>query len=337
MQECKMAVTIKKIAELAGVAPTTVSLVLRNSKKVGSETKKHVMSIIEEMDYYPNQSGKFLKQGRTDAIAVLSSFIQNIFKLEFVNGVEEAIYKTPYQLRHYYAQSGMEIAKCKEILFAKMADAVIALNILPDTAFLEKMRKSSHPVVLVEDVTPGFAGVTFNNYQAAYDAVEYFVKHGRRRIAISLGTTVYKGHAFVDERLRGYLAALKDFDIPNPEIIEISDYSLNSGRSLLSHMKERGSLPDALFCASGDLTAAGFLQQALAQGLKIPDDLAVMGFDDSIIAQSCTLGLTTIQQPVQAMGSAAFELALALIEGIDPEASSRIVRFEPKIIVRQSA
>jgi LacI family transcriptional regulator len=330
-----MAITLKKIAELAGVAPTTVSLVIKDSKKVGAETKRRVLRIIEEMDYYPNHSGKLLKQGRTDAVAVISSYFQNIYKMEFVNGVEQAIHGTKYQLRQYYADLGHETDKAKEILYGMMADAVIALSVLAPAAFMEKMRAARKPLVLVEDVVPGHAGVTFDNYGASYEAVKYFAERGRKRIAISLAMKAYLGHCFVDQRLKGYFAALRDLDLEYSEIIELPGYTLGSGQIIYDRVKAMDRPPDALFCASGDLTAASFMKVALAGGMKIPGDIAVMGFDDSIIAQSTTLGLSTIRQPIVEMGQAALNLAVAMIEG-EAEAYSRIIEFKPTIIERES-
>jgi LacI family transcriptional regulator len=331
-----MGVTIKQIAELAGVAPTTVSLVLRDSKKVGQETKRKVLRIIEEMEYYPNHSGKLLKQGRSDAVAVVSSYFQNIFKMEFMGGVERAIRDTKLQLRQFYAESGLETAKCKEILYGKMADAAMALTTIADPAFLQKMKAARKPLVLVEDVVEGFPGVRFDNYGCAYEAVRYLAGKGRRRISISLAMKTYMGHCFVDERLRGYIAALRDLGLAYTDIIELPAYDLDSGRLMVERVLGRGEPPDAIFCASGDLTAAAFLKEARLRGVRVPDDIAVLGCDDSIIAHTTTLGLSTIRQPAQAMGEAALKLALALIED-DSEAWSRIVTFPPEIVVRDSA
>ena len=331
-----MGVTIKQIAQLAGVAPTTVSLVLRDSKKVGQETKRKVLRIVEEMDYYPNHSGKLLKQGRSDAIAVVSSYFQNIFKMEFMGGVEREAHESSFQLRQFYAESGQEPEKCKEILYGKMADAAIAMSTLASPDFLRKMKAARKPLVLVEDVVEGFAGVRFDNYAAAYEAVRYFAGKGRRKIAISLALKTYMGHCFVDERLRGYVAALRDLGLDYSEIVELPSYDIAGGRLMFERIMSKSERPDALFCASGDITAAIFLKEARLQGLKIPDDIAVLGFDDSIIAQTTTLGLSTIRQPSSAMGEAAVKLAMALIEG-DEDAFSRIVTFPPEIVVRESA
>ena len=331
-----MAATIKQIAKLAGVAPTTVSLVLNGNPRIGKKTREHVLKIAAELDYYPNHPGRLLKQGRTDSIALLSSYFQNIFKMELVSGIEQGIFGGKYQLRQFLSQAGAESEKAKEILFGKMADAVILMSCLPETSFMEKMREAGKPVVLVEETIAGHPGVEFDNYLAAYRAVEYLAGTGRQRIAISLGLKAYMGHRFVDDRLKGYIAAQRDLGLGYSNIIEVPSYTLESGRGIF-HDLSGGQAPDALFCASGDLTAAGFLQEAMAQGARIPDDIAVVGFDDSIIARVTTPGLTTVRQPVQEMGRAALDLALAIVEETDLGAWERVVRFEPEIVTRQTA
>ena len=330
-----MAATIKQIAELAGVAPTTVSLVLNGNPRIGEKTRKLVLKIAQDLDYYPNHSGKLLKAGRTDAVAVLSSYFQNIFKMELIGGIEQGIFGSKFQLRQFLCDQGREEEKAKEILFGKMADAVILMSSLPTHSFMDKMRKAKKPVVLVEETLPGHPGVEFNNFLAAYRAVEYLAGKGRRKIAISLGLKAYMGHRFVDERLKGYIAAQRDLNLDYSHIVELPAYTLEAGRGILKDLPS-SDMPDALFCASGDLTAAGFLQAALTKGIRVPDDIAVVGFDDSIIARSTTLGLTTVRQPVQEMGKAALDLAVAILDETDPEAWERTVQFSPEIVIRQT-
>jgi DNA-binding LacI/PurR family transcriptional regulator len=331
-----MAVTIKQIAELAGVGPTTVTLVLNNSAKISPETKNRVLRVIEEMDYVPNYTGKLLKQGRTDAVAVLSSYFQNIFMMEFVDGIERAIVGTKYQLRRFYSEKGKQGEKAREILYGSMADAVISMSFRPDDALLAKMRTAKQPLILVEDVVEGHAGIAYDNFAAGRQVVDYFASRGRRRIAIVVGATTYGGHSFSDDRLAGYRAALAPAGLDYEAVIDLPDYNIEDGRSVITRFLSMNPRPDALFFASGDLTAAGFLQAAIAAGLRIPDDVAVMGFDDSIIARSTTLGLSSVHQPILEMGRAAFELASLCISGEDPDAFTRIITFQPAITERES-
>jgi DNA-binding LacI/PurR family transcriptional regulator len=331
-----VAITIKQIAELAGVGPTTVTLVLKDSPKISLETKRRVLRVVEEMDYFPNHSGRLLKQGRTDAVAVLSSYFQSISMMEFLGGIEHAIFGTRYQLRRFYSDNGKQAQKAREILYGQMADAVVALGCQPDEKFLTKLRLAKQPLVLVEDVVPGHCGVAFDNDAAGRMAVEYFAGRGRRRIAIVTGATVYKGHAFVDDRLAGYRAGVAAAGLDFEAVVDLPDYYIENGRAVISQYLAMKPRPDAMFFASGDLTAAGFLQAAQAAGVRIPDDVAVMGFDDSIIARSTTLGLSSVRQPLLEMGRAAYELAAACAEGEDPDAFTRMVTFKPEIIERQS-
>lgn len=331
-----MAVTIKQIAELAGVGPTTVTLVLNNSPKISPETKARVMRVIEEMDYVPNYTGKLLKSGRTDAVAVLSSYFQNIFMMEFVDGIERAIVGTQFQLRRFYSEKGKQGEKAREILYGGMADAVISMSFRPEETLLAKMRKAKQPLILVEDTVSGHAGIAYDNFAAGKMVVDYFASRGRRRIAIVVGATTYGGHTFSDDRLAGYRAALAPAGLDYEAVIDLPDYNIEDGRAVVERYLSMSPRPDALFFASGDLTAAGFLQAAIAVGVRVPDDVAVMGFDDSIIARATTLGLSSVRQPILEMGRAAFDLAARCVAGDDPDDFTRIVTFQPTITERES-
>src|ERR1035437_3777047 len=103
-----MSVTMKQLAAIAGVTPSTISLVMKDSKKVSQKTKEKIRKLMDDMDYYPDQSGRNLKQGKTNTIAVLSSFLHGIFKMEFVNGVESVIIDTPYRLNSFIQNSAMK-------------------------------------------------------------------------------------------------------------------------------------------------------------------------------------------------------------------------------------
>ena len=334
-----MSVTMKQIAAIAGVTPTTISLVMNDSHKVSQKTKERIRKLMEEMDYYPDISGRNLKQGKTNSIAVLSSFFHGIFKMEFVNGVESAIIDTPYRLNQFYTQPGDETKKYKEILLGKMADAVITMSLKSDPVFLHKMRSKNKHIVLVEDVIDGFPGVKFDNFRAAYMATEYLIKSGRKKIAFSIAALkAFSGHQNVDERILGYKKALKDYGLNFDKnlFVELNTYSIETGRRIFSVLKANKTRYDSVFCASGDTTAAGFMKEAAANKVNVPGDVAVIGFDDSIIASATTPGLTTIRQPASQMGQAACRLAMSLIEqkGVD---NNRIIVFNPELIKRESA
>ncbi len=334
-----MAVTIKQIAKMSDVAPATVSLVMQDSPKVSKKTKERVLKIIDEMDYYPNNSGRLLKQGRTNNIAVLSSYFHGIFKMELVNGVETAIFNTPYRLSQFYAETGKEPEKCKEILLGKIADAAMVICMNPEPRFMHKMRSSGKHIILIEDTLDGFPGVRFDNYEGAFTAVKYLASTGRKKIGISVSNL--RGHflhSFVSDRMEGYKSALKDAGLSfNKENILVTPtYTYELGIETYRRYKESGIKLDAIFFASGDLCAAAFLKEAQKDGIKIPDDIAIIGFDNSIIAAVTTPGLTTVRQPAGDMGKKACEMAVSLLNGSE-QFKEQIITFKPELIKRESA
>ncbi|MCE5299394.1 MAG: LacI family transcriptional regulator, partial [Spirochaetia bacterium] len=289
--------------------------------------------------YYPNYSGRLLKQGRTDTIAVLSSYFHGIFKKDFVDGIEAAVIGSHYRLSQHYVDLGNETEKIKEILLGRMADAVITLSLKLDPAAIERVRLAGKHIILAEDTLNGFPGVSFDNYKAGSEVVKYLYSKGRRRIALSTAAKkIFKGHTFVDDRFRGYTDGLKacGLELDRRYILEHDNYGFEDGKNIPSMIEKVGIKPDALFCISGDLTAAGFLKEAAARGIKVPDDIAVVGFDDSIIASVTTPGLTTVRQPAFEMGKSSAMLAISLLNG-STEDADRMIKFAPEIIKRESA
>jgi len=332
-----MSVTIKQIAKLAGVAPTTVSLVMKDSKKVGEDTKERVRRIMRENDYFPNQSGRLLKQGRTDTIAVLTTYFHGIFKMEFMNGVENAAYNSKYKLGHYFAGAGEVSQKCKEILLGRMADCLIILAEKIEPELIEKLRGQGKHVVLVEDTCEGYPGITFDNKKASNEALYYLSSTGRRKIALTIADLAkYGKYDFVKGRVEGYKETLSELGLSYSRLYEIPSYSFEHGESVYDMYASDTEKPDAIFFASGDLTAAAFMKKAVLNGVKIPSDLAVMGFDDSVIAPVTTPALTSVKQPAHEIGKAAFEMASALLNG-DKESLGKIIRVAPAITIRESA
>lgn len=333
-----MAVTITQIAQMAGVGSTTVTLVLKDSPKISPATRDRVLKVIEEMDYVPNHRGKLLRGGKTEAVGLLSSFFQNIFKMELVDGIERAIYGTNYQFQQFYSEDAVLPQKAREILFSQAANCVLAMGTKAEPALLSKLRNARKPLILIEDVTEGHSGVGFDNHAASRLAVEHLLLRGRKRIALVIGETAYRGHHFMDERLSGYLDIMKTLQLPYQRIFDIPVYNVAGGAVILQWFLAlpRHERPDALYFASGDLTAAGFMQEAQTQGLKIPDDVAVLGFDDSVVAHTTYPALSSVRQPVSAMGKAAFELGVECMGSESPEPFERLVIFPPEIIQRQT-
>jgi len=330
-----MRVTIKDIAKKVGVTPATVSMVINNSPKISQETKEKVLKAIREMNYHPNYIGRSLVKGETNNIAVVASFFASLFALESVRGIEINLRKTPYNLI-LYSTKGMDENEedlLRRILYERRADGVIIISLKAKKELMEEFRKENVAAVFIEEIVEDFPTVKFNNIKAAYIATEHLIKNKRKNIGLIVGN---KG-LNAEERLRGYKEALSHYniDFDKDKVVEIVDYSFEDGEKALNTLMEKNKKIDAVFCAAGDITAIGFMDAAKDKGIIIPDDIAIIGFDDIYLANLTTPGLTTIRQPITKMGMQAFDLLLDVIKGKE-EDGKKIISFEPELIIRES-
>jgi len=330
-----MRVTIKDIAKKVGVTPATVSMVINNSPKISQETKEKVLKAIREMNYHPNYIGRSLVKGETNNIAVVASFFASLFALESVRGIEINLRKTPYNLI-LYSTKGMDENEedlLRRILYERRADGVIIISLKAKKELMEEFRKENVAAVFIEEIVEDFPTVKFNNIKAAYIATEHLIKNKRKNIGLIVGN---KG-LNAEERLRGYKEALSHYniDFDKDKVVEVVDYSFEDGEKALNILMEKNKKIDAVFCAAGDITAIGFMDAAKEKGIIIPDDIAIIGFDDIYLANLTTPGLTTIRQPITKMGMQAFDLLLDVIKGKE-EDGKKIISFEPELIIRES-
>ena len=330
-----MRVTIKDIAKKVGVTPATVSMVINNSPKISQETKEKVLKAIREMNYHPNYIGRSLVKGETNNIAVVASFFASLFALESVRGIEINLRKTPYNLI-LYSTKGMDENEedlLRRILYERRADGVIIISLKAKKELMEEFRKENVAAVFIEEIVEDFPTVKFNNIKAAYIATEHLIKNKRKNIGLIVGN---KG-LNAEERLRGYKEALSHYniDFDKDKVVEIVDYSFEDGEKALNTLMGKNKKIDAVFCAAGDITAIGFMDAAKEKGIIIPDDIAIIGFDDIYLANLTTPGLTTIRQPITKMGMQAFDLLLDVIKGKE-EDGKKIISFEPELIIRES-
>ncbi len=339
-----MSITIKDVAKKAGVSHTTISKVLHNSKGVSFETKKRVLKIIRQMGYYPNYLARSLVRGKTNTIAVITSYFyfSSFFEVCVLNGIEKSIIelKNKY-MTNLYSTGGDKRTKedlLRSILYGRRADALIGINLDIDKKLLKEFKEKNFPIVLIDAVAEGVHSIMADNVKGAYIATDYLAKQGRRKIGIIVGRMEGENAGIAPkDRLKGFQDALRDNNLEfNPEaVIEIQNYSFADGKYALEQFKSKGIEIDAVFCAAGDLTAMGFINYANEIGVKVPDEVAIVGYDDIEIAALVTPPLTTIRQPILDMGMEALKIAVDCIEGKITE--RKLVIFEPKLIIRKSA
>jgi LacI family transcriptional regulator len=339
-------VTIQDIAERAGVTKATVSMVINQDHRITEKTRDKVLKIIKEMNYYPNQSARKLARGKSDAIA----FVSARFAAPFIATVMDAFEQRAFQMGRYvhgihpYSTQHKTEAKeelLQQLLYGRTADAVVVVTIRPSEKIAEEYAKWKVPLILLENTLPGSHSIRVDNERGGFIATEFLIQKGRKRIGLINGTT--QPPPGVDlvpsavERLEGYRRALKSHGLEFTEnhIVSYSNYLFEEGRMGLKALLEKDPKLDAIFCAMGDIVAMGVMAEAQARGIRIPEDISLVGYDDMMASSLLKPALTTVRQPILQMGVQAFETAIDAIDGKLTE--DRNIVIQPELIIRESA
>jgi LacI family transcriptional regulator len=213
--------------------------------------------------------------------------------------------------------------------------ALIAMDICPDFQTIAAYTAAGVPIILTNEVAAGVSTISTDNFKGGERAGEYLVKKGRKKIAIVSGRTQVKGGYNAEQRLKGFQQALSigKISLPLGCIIEVPSYSREDGIDVMPKLLDIGV--DAIFCAAGDNCATGLLNVAKERGVKVPDDVAIIGFDDLLIAQLSTPALTTIKQPLEKMAEAVYKMAV--IDRDKILRNPQKVIFHPELVIRKSA
>ena len=331
-----MSLNIKVIAEKAGVSTATVSRVLSDFPGVKEKTKKKVMKIISELNYEVDGIARSLRQKKTFKIGVIVENVLSQFYSVLAKSIEDIANKYGYSviLCNGDDDSEKELNYLK-VLRSSRVDGIIIAPTGKNAGYINNLLQSNIKIVLVDRLIEGVDcdAVLVDNEKGAYTAVKYLIDKGYKKIAIIDG--------FIDrttgkERLKGYLRALNGNNIPrNDDFIKIKDFKKRSGIVFANELLENKNKPEAIFVANLDLTLGAILS-IKSLGLKIPDDIAVIGFDDSDWAQILTPPLTTISQPVYDLGATAAEMLIKNIENDNSKKEKSIVTFNTKLIERGS-
>lgn len=333
--------TVYEVAAAAKVHISTVSRALAGSPRISEATRARVQAAAAKLGFSPHASAQSLASGKSGFIAVVAPSLASSFAMEALRGIETAMLKSDYEIQVFPASrftvhgvDTRELPKIyRRIIDGRMADAVISLSLnLYDPGLLKRMRAAQIPLVLVEGREPYGHRVCVDNVSGARQAVEHLIRSGRRRIALVSGNASISLSAA--ERLQGYRAALEAHGLPFVPArwreLKVHDDAQLAGRFMAEFERQK---VDAVFCAAGDHFALEMASAAAALGLVIPRDLALVGFDDHPVAVG--VGLSSVRQPIEAMGRRAFELALASIK--DPKWKSESVLFEPRFIHRKTS
>jgi len=326
-------VSIKDIARLARVSHSTVSRALRGSPMVNSETAVRIQKIADEAGYRASAAARSLVIGRTNTIGVVVTNIADPFVAGVVSGIEGAAEKHGYSV--FLANSNADPEREVRVVHSfeeRRVDGIIVTSSRVGARYLPLIERMRVPVVLLNNQHPSeFAhSVTINNLEASLAATWHLIRLGHRRIAY-LGDRF--GQQSDTERFAGYRRAVEEAGMEfAPELVVHGDGMPEGGEQAMSQLLALPNPPTAVFCYN-DMSAVGVMRKIRAHGLRIPDDISVVGFDDLYLSQYLHPPLTTVQQPMHQMGRMAMETLLRIMSGED---CTRILRVEGQLVVRES-
>jgi LacI family transcriptional regulator len=306
--------TIRQIADLAGVSIATVSRVLNGRDDVSDETREVVNRVIRENGYTANRSARGLSAGRTGLVGVLVPLVYPAYFSGILAGAAEALSELDMQI--VLSPTGGEHDREVSVLDRLHGSTDGALMILPEesSAELERLLDGGYRFVVLDPLMPlgeRIPSVSAAHTSGADQAMRHLLDLGHRRIAQITGP---KGWLATEDRRRGYRAALASAGIlPGPALEVESIPEIEPGRQAAEQLLDLPERPTAIF-AFNDNIAIGALQAARARGLRVPEDLSIVGFDDVEHATIVTPALTTVRQPLAEMGRTAVSLLNRLLE-----------------------
>ncbi|MEV8394969.1 MULTISPECIES: LacI family DNA-binding transcriptional regulator [unclassified Streptomyces] len=314
--------TLEEVAARAGVGRGTVSRVINGSPRVSDRTRAAVEAAIAELGYVPNRAARALAANRADAIALVvpepeARFFAEPYFSDIVSGVGEALAETGMQLLLTFAGGARERRRLAQYLAAHRVDGVLLVSVRADDPLPDLLAGTGIPTVISgrRSATESLPSVDSDNAGGARTAVTHLLSRGRRTIATITGRLEVYGAAC---RLDGYRRALTEAGhAPDESLIAVADFTEEGGRRAMRDLLARSPDLDAVFAAS-DVMAAGARQTLRAAGRRIPEDVALVGFDDSAIARHMDPPLTSVRQPIEEMGRAMARLVLSEIARRSP-------------------
>jgi DNA-binding LacI/PurR family transcriptional regulator len=330
--------TLEEVAAFAGVSRATVSRVVNGSAQVSPHARILVEEAVSKLGYVPNRAARSLVSRRSDSIALIVSEPEaRVFSEPFfagiVRGVSAALDDTGIQLVLLMAQRSDQRERLERYIRNGHADGVLLISLHWDDPLPRHLTEAGVPIVLAGRPAGHVPAnwVDADNRGGAREAVSYLLSRGRRRVATITGPA---DMAVGVDRLDGWRDVVAEAGIDRPDrLVAHGDFSEESGGRAMRVLLEREPGIDAVFAAS-DLMAAGALRVLRAAGRRVPDDVALVGFDDSVVARQTEPPLTSVRQPIEEMGREMTRLLLGRLAGEIPRAS---LTLGTELVVRASA
>ncbi|SKA37743.1 LacI family DNA-binding transcriptional regulator [Consotaella salsifontis] len=323
--------TIRGVAEIAGVSIATVSRALTHPERVTEATREKVEKAVRETGFVPNSQAVNFRRRSTRSVILLVRDISNAFYLDVYRGVEETAFASGYhvlmgdgagddkRILHYIDMVRNRLADGLILMTSRLPKQALAAPLPPMVVSLEEIDSVRLPTVAVD------------NRAAARLGVEHLVSLGHRRIAHITGPMHLK---MATDRLAGWRDALDAAGVePDPALVLEGDFHLSSGAAATERLLASGAKFTAIF-ASNDEMAVGAIAALRARGRRVPDDVSILGFDDSVYALAADPPLTTVRQPRREIGSRSMDLMIAILDG--EEVSREPLLSDVDLAVRRS-
>ncbi|QNH61129.1 LacI family DNA-binding transcriptional regulator [Hymenobacter sediminicola] len=332
-------ISISDLAEQLGLSISTISRALNNASDVSEATRQQVWALAEKLNYRPNTLAAALRKGRSNMLGVIVPHINGAFFPAVVHGIEEVASKAGFSVM--ICQSNEDEAQEKkhiEALLNAQVDGVLVSmsNTTRDLSHFEKVRHQATPLVFFDRMPAlqNACGVVVDDYRGAYQVMEHLIKQGCRRIAHLAGPQTINT---TFDRHRAYHDALLAHNLPyNAQlVIPLAGSGTAAGAAAMQQLLARTPRPDAVFSAY-DFAAAGALQAIEEHGLRVPQDMALVGFSNEPFTTMIKPQLTSVDQRGQLMGEVAVQLFLQILKRTEYFTGQRIV-LKPTLIIRNSS
>ena len=331
-----MPLTLEDIARLSGVSRSTVSRVINGNPNVKEDTRDKVMEIIQSINFQPNLAARSLAAGHANVIGmVIPTGISSIFSDPYfpllIQGVSASCNALGYSVMLWLAEPEYERTTINQILYSGLIGGVIVSSMQMNDPLIDRLTEGNQPFITIgrHPTNEKINYVDVDNCAGAYQAVMYILRTGHRRVATITGLLNSVGGK---DRYQGYLDALHERGLPLiPELVAEGEYSDASGYLAMQRLLPHH--PDAVFAAS-DAMAFAAMRAIQEAGLRVPEDIAVVGFDDIPAAATSKPPLTTVRQPIQRTGGLAAEMLIDMIEHPDPQ--PRRIVLPTELVIRSS-
>lgn len=328
---------IREVAERAGVSLGTVSNVLNHPEVVAETTRRHVQAVIEQLGFVRNGSAHQLRAGRSHHLGLVVLDVTNPFFTEVARGVEDAANEAGYVVILCNSDSSPEKEnRYLHVLQEQRTAGILITPVQNDVAYLQRLRQQEIAIVLLDRPSRArdLCSVAIDDALGGELAMRHLLELGHRQIAFVSGPLSIRQYA---ERRRGARRAIKSAGLDPSEIMSeilIGTQNARSGEQCVETLLAGTNRPTAVFCAN-DLLALGVMRGLGRSGIKIPDEIVLVGYDDVEFASMLSPALTSIRQPKYQLGRAAAELLLHEIDEAAEHAHTQIM-YKPELIVRAS-